>query len=306
MQGLSSIFAEKADCQFTVLAREATAYESTYPVEIVTCQFNDGDKLRLLCKYSAGIDHNSYGHRGGVRYEVEVYRNVLKPIGCSTPRFYGYYTDPNNENTWLVIEYIDNCQRLSWGPIPQILVDAARWLANFHVACEVLLSSNPPLGLNTYDRAYYIGWTHRASQFAGPLHGHFPWFKTLCNHFEKFSDALLEAPQTVIHGEFYPQNVLIRNGIISPIDWESAAVAAGQIDLSTLTEGYPEDIVTECELAYQQARWPDGIPAGSGCMLDAARIYMHLRWLGDRPSWTMQSLQRFEKLRLIGEKCGLI
>jgi aminoglycoside phosphotransferase (APT) family kinase protein len=243
-----------------------------------------------------------------VHYEAEVYRTVLKPIGCSTPVFYGHYTDPNSGTTWLIIEYVESCQQLNWGPIPQVLVDAARWLANFHAASEVLLSSDPPQGLNTYDREYYIGWARRASQFAGPLHGRFPWFKAFCERFEKLADALLEAPQTVIHGEFYQKNVLIRNGTISPIDWESAAVAAGQIDLTALTEGWPADTVAECELAYQRARWPEGAPAGFDHMLDAARIYLHLRWLGDRPSWTMlkSSQRHFEQLRLTGEKCGLI
>ena len=64
----------------------------------------------------------------------------------------------------------------------------------------------------------------------------------------------------------------------------------------------------ECELAYQQARWPDGAPAAFAQRLAAARLYMHLRWLGDRPVWTTHKnyLWRFDHLRSLGEQLGLI
>jgi aminoglycoside phosphotransferase (APT) family kinase protein len=233
-----------------------------------------------------------------VRYEAEVYRTVLKPIGGATPVFYGHYTDPNNGTTWLMIEYMDSCLRLSMGPLPDVLIGAARWLGEFHTALEHRLARAPLAFLNRYTEEYYVGWARRACEFAGPSHTRFPWFKALCENFEKLVYALLEAPQTVIHGEFYPKNVLIRNGTIFPVDWESAAVAAGQIDLTALTQGWPADTVTECELAYP----------GFDHTLDAARIYFHLRWLGDKPSRTMldSSQWHFEKLRSKGEKCGLI
>jgi aminoglycoside phosphotransferase (APT) family kinase protein len=207
-----------------------------------------------------------------------------------------------------MVEYIDNCQRLNHFAFEHILVECARWLANFHTASEQLLYFDLPQGINKYDKQYYTGWARRAFQFAGPLHGRFPWFKDLCDHFEKVADVLLEAPQTVIHGEFYPKNILIRNASVFPIDWESAAVAVAQIDLSALTEGWPAETVADYELAYRLARWPEGAPADFDHMLDAARIYLHLRWLGDRPSWTMleSSRRHFEQLRLTGEKYGLI
>jgi len=112
---------------------------------------------------------------------------------------------------------------------------------------------------------------------------------------------------TIIHGEYYPKNVLYRDGIIYPVDWESAAIAAGEIDLACLTDRWPADTVRECERAYQQSRWPDGAPAAFAQRLAAARLYIHLRWLGDRPEWTTrQQYWRFDHLRSVGEQLGLI
>jgi thiamine kinase-like enzyme len=102
--------------------------------------------------------------------------------------------------------------------------------------------------------------------------------------------------------------VLVRGGQVYPVDWESAAIAAGEIDLASLTEKWPADIVRQLERDYQQARWPAGAPASFAQTLAAARLYLHLRWLGDRPSWTSGEREswRFDHLRSAGEQLGLI
>jgi thiamine kinase-like enzyme len=238
-------------------------------------------------------------------YEAEVYRSVLEPLAASTPAFHGTYTEQNTGVTWLCIEYLDSSWRLSKAPVPDVLIGAARWLAEFHTALEHRLARAPLAFLNRYTEEYYVGWARRACEFAGPSHTRFPWFKALCEHFEKLADALLEAPQTVIHGEFYPKNVLIRNGTISPIDWESAAVALGEIDLASLTEDWPAEIVREWEREYQASRWPEGSPDDFERRLEAARLYLHFRWLGG-PNTHQSSLWRFEQLRSVGERLGVI
>jgi thiamine kinase-like enzyme len=73
--------------------------------------------------------------------------------------------------------------------------------------------------------------------------------------------VLLEPPLTIIHGEYYGRNILVQDGVIYPVDWELAAMAAGEIDLASLTDQWPSSITEQCEVAYQQARWPQGTPA---------------------------------------------
>ena len=113
------------------------------------------------------------------------------------------------------------------------------------------------------------------------------------------------APPTVIHGEYYPQNILYRDGKIHPIDWESTAIAAGEIDLASLIEGWTEEIVRQCQIQYQQARWPAGAPGEFDRTLCTAQLYLHFRWLSDLPETTTNGW-RFEQLHSAGKRLGLI
>src|SRR5205807_8984724 len=135
---------------------------------------------------------------------------------------------------------------------------------------------------------YYVGWAGRTSKFAGRLHRSFPWLAKLCDDFGDVIAPLLEAPLTIIHGEYQPHNVLCREGEIYPVDWQSAAIASGEIDLVGLLDGWwPEDVVRHCEFEYRKARWPLGAPADFEQRLGAARLYWPLRWLGDLPEQTI-------------------
>jgi aminoglycoside phosphotransferase (APT) family kinase protein len=263
--------------------------------------------MEVLCKYTAGHDDDVYGHRGGIMYEAMVYRHVLQPLSISAPALYGVYTDGRRGETWLILEYLAASVLLEHAPHPAAVVTAARWIGRFHAATEARFSSTPLPFLNTYDAAYYQGWVRRTALFAEPVRPRLPWLMPLCERSQGALALLLAPPVTIIHGEYYPKNVLYREGIIYPVDWESAAIAAGEIDLACLTDRWPADTVRECERAYQQARWPHGAPAAFAQRLAAARLYMHFRWLGDRPEWTTrQQYWRFEHLRSAGEQVGLI
>jgi Phosphotransferase enzyme family len=308
--GLMSVFRGNGSLggQLAVLERKPNLYASTFPSEIVTCRFDDGRERRLLCKYAAGRSHHAHGHRGGVVYEAEVYSHVLQPLQASTPTFYGAHTDSTAGETWLILEYLDKSVRLSKTPESATMELAARWIGRFHAANKARLAGAPMSFLNRYDAEYYLGWVRRTSLFAGHLHRQFSWLAALCERSERFVAPLLAPPPTVIHGEYYPKNILFRRGRISPVDWESAAVAAGEIDLASLTEGWPAEIVQKCELEYQRARWPEGSPIDFEQTLGAARLYLLFRWLGDRPDWTTHesSLWLFEQLHSTGEQLGLI
>jgi Phosphotransferase enzyme family len=304
--GLTSVLSETSPCPVTVLHREAHIYQSTFPSEVVTCRLNNGRILRLFCKYSGELNFESHGHRGGVAYEAEVYRRVLRHAGNSVPRFYGTYADVARGQTWLILQHVDDFLRAH--EEPDALIACAQWIGQFHAACEVLAMEPQMAFLAAYDKEYYLGWARRASHFAGPLHRRFAWFDSLCRRFKEFTELLLACRQTVIHGEFYPRNILISHGVVYPVDWESAAVGAGEIDLAAMTEGWAEDVTGECELAYQWARWSGDAPPDFALTLDAARVYLAFRWLGDNEKWTREegSLQRFEQLQDIGKRWGMV
>jgi phosphotransferase family enzyme len=307
--GLNSVMSDNGSGrgQVSVLEREPVMW-NTYPSEIVTCQLADKSEVRLFCKYMAGLRHISYGHRGGVPYETEVYRHLLRPSQFSATKFYGVYEDATAGEIWLVLEYVNESLRLNKASQPEAILRAAHWIGRFHAANETKLPSPGTSVLNTYDTEYYLGWVCRTSLFAGPLHQRFPWLKALCQRSEEFVSILLSPPVTAIHGEYYPRNILFRGGLIYPIDWESAAIAAGEIDLASLTEAWGTEITRQCKLEYQRARWPEGSPTDFEERLTAAQLYFFFRWLGDRPDWTTKEtyLGYFEQLRAAGERLGLI
>jgi hypothetical protein len=294
----------------TIIDRQPNDYTSTFPSEIVRCRVDDGSELQLFCKYASGGHLDAvYGHRGGVAYESAIYRHLLQPSQISTPRLYGAYRDISTGDSWLILEYLENNLRLSQlTGVPPPMCLGARWIGQFHRVSEERLSRDPVPFLIRYDADYYLGWVRRTSLFAGPLHSRFPWLRTLCERSEEFIALLLTSPLDVIHGEFYPRNILFHGGTVYPVDWESAAIAAGEIDLAALTQNWPAEIAQQCELEYQRVRWPEGSPADFEQRLCAARLYLSFRWLGDRPNWTTHpsSLRTFAQLRSAGERLGLI
>ena len=291
----------------TVLAREPHEYWSTHPAEVVTCRSGSGATLRLLCKYSGGADSLAHGHRGGVAYESEVYRRVLAFPEVSTPRYHGTHVDPATGWAWLVLEYLDDCLRLEMTAGDAAHTRAARWLGAFHAAHERLAGDPSHAFLSRYDEKYYAGWVGRARRFARPLEGKVPWFAAVCDAAGDLFEPLLSAPHAVIHGEFYPKNVLLLNRRVIPVDWESAAIGPGEIDLAALLEGWGERVSRACVTAYLRTRESAGDRAAIGRRLDAARAYLCFRWLGDRPEWTAKEGARFhfDTLRASAARLGV-
>jgi thiamine kinase-like enzyme len=294
--------------QVNILAREENSLVSTFPSEIVTCQLADGSKYKILCKYAVERSNNSYGHQNGLSYEAKVYRHVLQPLKVSSPKFYDSHHNSINEETWLILEYFDNSLLVKDSRDRCVMQAAANWLGRFHRLNESLLSRASLPFLNRYDAEYFLGWADRTSLFADHLHQRFPWLASLCKRFDQTVVTLLKPPLIIIHGEYYTNNIILSEGKIYPIDWESAAFGIGEIDLASLTEKWPSDFVNAAKAEYQRARWPEGTPADFEHKLHAAQLYWHFRWPGDRPEWTTKEkdIWRFEEIRLLGERLGLI
>ena len=284
--------------------RERNPYESTFPSEVVACRLDDGSELRLLCKYGVSFGRPSHSSRGSTAFESVVYRKVLQPLEASSPAYYGDYTDPTSGETCLVIEYVDGL-RLSKAPQDAVL-EAARWIGRLHAAADGL-ASNVSADLHVYGAQYYLGWAERTAIYTRQVRPDLEWVPAVCERFSDLVPDLLAASQTVIHGEYYPKNILVRGQRICPVDWQSAAIAAGEVDLASLTEGHwPEDLVPRCESAYAGARWPGGPPASFERSLAAARLYWPLRWLGERPERTAGKRRGyFDVLLAAAQRLGL-
>src|SRR5260221_10373477 len=93
---LASALNANGSPRLRIWERKRPRYRSTFPSEVVTCRFAGGKPRRLFCKYEAGREHNSHGHRGGLAYEAEIYRRVLSPLKTLRPEFIGADTDGSN------------------------------------------------------------------------------------------------------------------------------------------------------------------------------------------------------------------
>jgi hypothetical protein len=254
---------------------------STFPVEVISCRMPGGTTIQLFCKYEAGRHHSGQGHRGGVSYEADVYEQILEPIQASAPAFFGRHRDDETGDTWLFIEALDG-QSIANTHRPHsfsALRQASAWIGGLHSEGIARMRRCP--SLIRYDATYYQGFVDRVMEFSVDSRQRYPWLATVCRRADEFIDQLLRAEQTFIHGEFYPGNVIYAGDRICPVDWESAAIGPGELDVAALTEGWAPQLVAECVKAYADARWPDGAPPDFRRTVAAARLYWPFRWLGD-------------------------
>lgn len=295
----------------TIVNRRRLVEEGSFASEVVRCQLGNGSRLELVCKYTAKLwgppGEESWGHRRGVLHEARVYHNVLQPTGLTMPRFFGACRDRTTGARWLVIQYLKGGVRVNQSSDPAAMGLAARWIGRFHALTAWRARRHAFPFLKTFDAPYYRGWVRRTLEFAGRWHERFPWLTTLGDRFDGWA-PLLASNRSVIHGEYYGRNVLFLRGAIYPVDWESAAVAAGEIDLAALLEGWPARTVAQCLREYKRARWPTGAPADFDRRLDAARVFNVFRWLGDDPELTRHEGMRhyFEELRPAARRLQLI
>ena len=112
---LTSAFNGDDSCGHAVriLDRKLPRFMSTFPNEIVTCRLPNGRKRRVFIKYAGSQGHQSFGHRGDVAYEAEVYQRLLRPLPGFHPQYLGVHADSRRGDTWLILEYAYRTARVS-------------------------------------------------------------------------------------------------------------------------------------------------------------------------------------------------
>jgi len=258
-----------------ITSRQRLLEASTYPVECVTCRMADGTELALFCKYLAGGGPNAFGHRGGVEYESMVYQKLLKAIPLTTIHYYGDCRIGSND-MMVVLAFMGHYLRFVKSGDPDGLVKAAAWIGSFHK----LMQGRSPEFVRKYDHEYYQSWVNHFREVNAVLWNSHPELERLVQLFQMHLPLLLGPPLTIIHGEYYPRNILLKAGVIFPVDWESAAIAPGEIDLASLIEDWPKKEVDRTLGAYVAARWPEGGENEKSFRnrLLMARIYFFIRY----------------------------
>jgi hypothetical protein len=237
-----------------IISRQSFLEASTFPVEIVICKIENGEQVNLFCKYLGGLGPNNYGHRGGVEYESKIYEEIISRIPSSKIKFYGQCWISETSETLMVIEYMGEALRMLYSGEPDAVNKAAAWIGNFHRHFEGYNSDF----IKVYDTDYFKIWSDRFRNLNKTHHLNQPWLNELADYFDDNTALMVKQPVTVIHGEYYPKNILLKDGIIYPVDWESAAIAPGEIDLASLIEGWENEMAIRIIETYIKHRWPDG------------------------------------------------
>ena len=241
--------------------------------EIVTCRMPGGGLLRLFCKFGP-LEVHQPPHRFGLAYEAQVYDQLLPAWKDDVPRMHGAFLDDTTQTFGLALDYLDGAR-----PLDQVsdakagLTAAARWIGRFHRWSE---TAAVPALLRRYDTAFYRTWAQLAEHCTRCLHERFPWLPDLCQRCQRRLPAILPLA-TIIHGEYQADNILVYNGRNVTVDWGTAALAAGEIDLASLTWGWGDERAAACEQQYCLARWPGGAPEDFALRLTAARVFLYLR-----------------------------
>ena len=305
---LNAVLCETADtgCRVRRLERRYSDYYSSYVMEEIDVLLENGQRLELTFKNLSrdamleGAVKTKPVFLYNPMREIEAYRKVLSAHRLGTPRFYGTFIDRPAEQYWLFIERVPGTLLWQFGD-DALWQHVAGWLRRMHTTLLFDAQSRLPAEASpfrVYNADYYWQWMRRAQAFLYRTaersgHGAVEKIDWLADRFQIVVDRLIRLPVTLIHGEFYPSNVLVKrdaNGTrVCPVDWETAAIGPGLIDLSALTSGS----WTEAQRLAMAMAYFDGLGTDSDeaarteflVDLDFCNLFMAIQWLGWSPDW---------------------
>jgi aminoglycoside phosphotransferase (APT) family kinase protein len=283
-----------------VRERRPMAYRSTFPLEELRVLRGDADEEWLVWKDLSrrGPTDPVWRVKAGFLHdptrEIAVYRDVLDPSGMSVPRYRGAFVDADCGRNWLFLE------RIRGEPLWQrdevaVWRAAARWLARLHSSFAGG-TTGISRRLLRYDPHYFRLWLARARRFVrwpeslAAGHRDFDWLAA------RTLDALewlSTQPATLVHGEFYPSNVMVETPSgrprIRPVDWEMAGLGPGLLDLAALTSGAWSSTDREAlTRAYREALPVEMRPSAATLRrgVERCRLLLAVQWLGWSQDWT--------------------
>ena len=267
-----------------VVDRRRSPYSTSFPIDDVTVALPEGGTRRLVFKdlRPSAMLPEARGNRPSFLWdafrEVAMYREVLAGAGLGTAVCHEATFDPETGDASLLLEKVDGVELWQIGD-KTVWRNVAAWLARMHERLRPWTATGA-VPLIRYDRAHYEGWQDRASRFArdgGVRLGE------VLDRYPLVVDALLDLPPTLIHGEFFPSNVLIGPGRVCPVDWEMAAVGPALVDLAALASGWDDGERIALAAAYATAAELDRAAVLRG--LDLCLVYVSVRTLGWAERW---------------------
>lgn len=216
--------------------------------------------------------------------EIAMYERMLVGSGLA-PICYGAMSNDQSGEYWLLLERLDGVELWQVGDI-KLWEAVARWLARAHASLAQHRHVDG-VPLLHYDRQYYEQWFGRAVGFAPARQR--SAIRALSVYHAAVVEKLLTLSPTVIHGDFYPSNVLVCSDsakvCVRAVDWELAGLGPSLIDLAALCIGWPDVERRRLVRAYAHAA---GLSYGDALLSNVDRCEFHLcfQWLGWASDWT--------------------
>jgi Ser/Thr protein kinase RdoA (MazF antagonist) len=297
-----------------VISRRPSEYRTSFPIEELEVELPGEGRSKIVCKQldrdeldaTARLAKPLFLH--DPRREPAVYERLLPRGPAGPPRFFGATLEPGHSA--LFIEWIDGRNLFQVGE-RELWEEAALWLGFFHAAFagapREVLGDCPLIGR---DADFHRLWLDRARRFDSASRvGTGAALDWLAARHDQVAEALSAMEETLLHGEFYPSNVLIAAGTTSPrvaaVDWELAGPGPGALDLAALVCGWPEADREAMRRAYSRGRGRDL----SRRELDLGRLQVAIQWLGWAPTewepppdqrrdWAAEAVEIAEELEL--------
>lgn len=286
--------------------RRLCPYSSSFRIDEIDVRLDDGSRVRLVLKDMSRESMVEDARRARPEFlyeprrEINAYRYILPYAPEGTPAFYGAVTHPPADRYWLLLEQVMGLPLWQVGDVA-IWEQTSDWIARFHHAFSPLLAGElaTRAAALAYDEDFYWRWLYRAQRFADGDAGKRRVLDLVERGYARLVERLMGLPQTLIHGEFYASNVLIRKRAsvrVCPLDWEMTAIGPGLIDLAALTAGWAESTQRALARAYlaaagngngngAAARRPVRLPRDFMADLDCCRLHLAVRMLGWSDDW---------------------
>jgi hypothetical protein len=280
----------------TRVTSHLSPYSSSFRIDEVAVSLASGQVIHVVRKdlawehMLAGARRVRGRHDHEPRLELEVYRQLL-PLAPAGPPLLLAGTADSGSGPWLMLERIAGDQLRHVGA-QSAWESAAAWVGAFHAAfattprTSVAQAAGVPrwstkrLQLTFVTAAREI--PRRASTRVAAAA-----IRAIKRAHPRAVQRLASQVPTLIHGHLYPSNVIVPRGAgaerVAVLDWETAAIGPGIIDLAALTEGaWTTEQRSALVSAYLRGR--DGtvdpsVARRTGIDLACARLHLCLEML---------------------------
>jgi aminoglycoside phosphotransferase (APT) family kinase protein len=281
------------------ITRRPFAYASSSRVDALDVVSHGGRTTRLLAKHLGRGAMTEAARRAKpeslhcAERELAVYRYLLPGTGLGTPALIGGWSSDGGDAV-LVLERVEGTPLTEIGDFA-VWEAAARWLAHMHGTFRaapqlpVSVQMQRRVLLN-YDRELLDASARRGLERAlAEAHGSAEICVALRDRHEDALRTLTSAPVTLVHGDFYPSNIIVAGDRIAVVDWELAGVGPGPLDLAALLSGSWSNAHRRALIeAYDdEARWTRQAETLTvlAAHAELASLQLALRWLGASPDW---------------------